>query len=79
MRALLMPPSPPTEPGGFDYARQAYFQRLGAVGYVLSRLQLLARGGQRGWAIGLAALRQSSAQQITVASRAPRVRSGSRS
>ena len=67
MRALLMPPSPPTEPGGFDFARQAYFQRLGAVGYVLSRPQLLARGGQRGWAIGLAALRQSIAQQITVA------------
>ena len=65
MRALLMPPSPPVEPGGFDFARQAYFQRLGAVGYALSGPQLLARAERRGWSLGIAALRQSIAQQIT--------------
>ncbi len=29
----LSPPSGPVEPGGFDFQRQAYFDRLGAVGY----------------------------------------------
>jgi competence protein ComEC len=67
MRALLMPPSPPVEPGGFDFARQAYFQRLGAVGYALSQPQLISRAEQRGWSLGVAALRQSIAQQITAA------------
>lgn len=67
VRALLMPPSPPVEPGGFDFARQAYFQRLGAVGYALSAPQLLFRAEQRGWALGIAALRQSIAERITVA------------
>ena len=29
----LSPPEGPVEPGGFDFQRQAYFDRLGAVGY----------------------------------------------
>src|SRR5690606_39445992 len=35
LRAFLMPPSPPVEPGGFDFARYAYFLRLGAGGHTL--------------------------------------------
>ncbi|MDF0599476.1 ComEC/Rec2 family competence protein [Psychromarinibacter sp. C21-152] len=31
--AHLAPPSGPTEPGGFDFRRMAWFDRLGAVGY----------------------------------------------
>ncbi len=31
--ASLSPPSGPVEPGGFDFRRQAWFERLGAVGY----------------------------------------------
>lgn len=31
--ASLAPPEGPTEPGGFDFARKAFFERLGAVGY----------------------------------------------
>jgi competence protein ComEC len=64
LRALLMPPSPPVEPRAFDFARQAYFQRLGAVGYVLSGPELLSRADARDWSLGLAALRQTIAQQI---------------
>jgi competence protein ComEC len=67
LRALLMPPSAPVEPRGFDYARQAYFQRLGAVGYTLTGPELLARPERRGWALGLAALRQTIAHHITTA------------
>lgn len=33
MRARLAPPSGPVEPGGFDFQRHAWFQRLGALGY----------------------------------------------
>ena len=31
--ARLSPPAGPVEPGGFDFQRKAWFQRLGAVGY----------------------------------------------
>jgi competence protein ComEC len=64
LRALLMPPSPPVEPRGFDFARQAYFQRLGAVGYAIAGPELLSRADARDWSLGLAALRQKVAQQI---------------
>ncbi|MGF1551762.1 MAG: ComEC/Rec2 family competence protein [Paracoccaceae bacterium] len=31
--ATLLPPGHPVEPGGFDFARRAYFDHLGAVGF----------------------------------------------
>jgi competence protein ComEC len=31
--ARIAPPAPPSEPGGFDYRRVAWFERIGAVGY----------------------------------------------
>ena len=36
VRAVLYPPAAPDLPGGFDFQRRAYFERLGAVGYSLS-------------------------------------------
>ena len=33
IRATLMPPMRPALPGGYDFARSAFFQRIGAVGY----------------------------------------------
>jgi len=36
MMAHLSPPSAPAEPGGFDFRRHAWFDRLGAVGYARS-------------------------------------------
>lgn len=33
MTAMLAAPEGPAEPGGFDFRRMAYFDRLGAVGY----------------------------------------------
>jgi competence protein ComEC len=67
LRALLMPPSPPVEPHGFDYARQAYFERLGAVGYALGDPQVLGHAERRGWSLSLAALRQTIAHEVTAA------------
>jgi competence protein ComEC len=37
----LMPPPQPARPGGYDFARDAYFARIGAVGSVLGTLQTL--------------------------------------
>lgn len=36
LRAGLSPPPPPAVPGGFDFARQLYFQRIGALGFAVS-------------------------------------------
>ena len=36
--AVLSPPPTPAAPGAFDFARQAYFQRLGGVGYAVGHL-----------------------------------------
>ena len=36
VRARLSPPPPPVAPGAFDFARQLYFQRIGAVGIAVS-------------------------------------------
>ncbi|KAA9009120.1 ComEC/Rec2 family competence protein [Histidinibacterium aquaticum] len=47
----LSPPSGPVEPGGFDFRRMAWFDRLGAVGYTRTPVLLLepARGGAELW------------------------------
>jgi competence protein ComEC len=42
-RAGLSPPPAPAIPGGFDHGRQLYFQRIGALGYVVSPPVVLAR------------------------------------
>ena len=65
LRAMLMPPSPPVEPHGFDFARHAYFMQLGAVGYGLDRPELLMRAQSRSWSLALSALRQAIANEIT--------------
>ncbi len=41
--AVLMPPPPPSLPGGFDFQRKAYFEGLGAVGYAVGKARLTAR------------------------------------
>jgi competence protein ComEC len=38
-RATLMAPPGPVMPHGFDFARQSYFDGLGAVGYIISDLE----------------------------------------
>ena len=41
LRATLRPPPEPVEPGGFDFARRAWFDRLGATGYATGRIEPL--------------------------------------
>ena len=44
IRAGLLPPPPPTMPGDFDYARQIWFQGIGAVGYGISKPEIIEKG-----------------------------------
>ena len=37
-KARLTPPLPPLRPGGYDFARDMFFQRLGASGFVLGKV-----------------------------------------
>lgn len=41
LRAVLRPPPEPAAPGAFDFARQAYFKRLGAVGFAVGHSERL--------------------------------------
>jgi len=41
LSAILMPPPAPAVPGGFDFQRQAFFQRLGAVGFAVGPARIL--------------------------------------
>ncbi len=67
LRAFLMPASPPSEPFGYDFARQAYFLRLGGVGYGLGKLERVAMAETPTWRLGLARIRQKVASAIQVA------------
>lgn len=40
-RARLMPPAPPSVPGGYDFAARAYFQGIGATGKALKPVEVL--------------------------------------
>jgi len=41
LSAILMPPPAPALPGGFDFQRQAFYQRLGAVGFAVGSATIL--------------------------------------
>jgi competence protein ComEC len=40
LKANLSPPLQPLRPGGYDFARDMYFQKLGASGYALGRIKV---------------------------------------
>ncbi len=42
LKARLLPPARAALPGGYDFARDAYFARIGAVGNVLGRIETRA-------------------------------------
>jgi len=41
LKARLNPPASPFRPGGYDLARDLYFQRIGATGLALGRIEVL--------------------------------------
>lgn len=62
LRAGLGPPPAPAAPGGFDFARQLYFQRIGAVGFAISSPDV--QGRARGWAMAIENVRANLRNRI---------------
>lgn len=53
LRARLMPPAPPILPGGYDFARAAWFSGLAATGSAIGPVEILAAAGEGGgWLAG---------------------------
>lgn len=48
-KAHLSPPLQPLRPGGYDFARDMYFQRIGASGYALGAIKVKAPPVARGF------------------------------
>ncbi len=53
IRATLQPPPEPIIPTGFDFARSAWFDRLGAIGYATGKPHLLADADDPPWDLAL--------------------------
>ncbi|MEO6092621.1 MAG: ComEC/Rec2 family competence protein [Novosphingobium sp.] len=49
LRLRLMPPAPPMLPGGYDFARTAWFAGLSATGTVMGEVELIGIGRSRAW------------------------------
>ncbi len=64
VRALLMRPSPPAYPGGWDQQRDAFYAGMGAYGYALGASERVAAGQPSGPAAWLLALRGAIAARI---------------
>ncbi len=77
LRAVLRPPPGPSAPGAFDFARQAYFQRLGAVGFAYGGVRrdslpdaadrAVALDPLKAWSTAWSALRARLARRIMAA------------
>jgi competence protein ComEC len=67
--ARLSPPSGPTEPGGFDFRFNAFFERLGAVGY--TRTPMLEVEGSETSLLSQAAFRARVALSRRIQGRVP--------
>ncbi len=64
LRAVLYPPSGPAAPGAFDFARTAYFQRIGAVGFAVRAPEITAPSESGGVELFIARLRYDLTQKI---------------
>ena len=71
-RAVLGPPSGPMAPAGYDFARRAYFERLGATGFAFGRCRPAAFEPPPSWLdrqrLTLAAMRADLSAAIVSAS-----------
>ena len=64
LRAALMPPPAPSVPGGYDFTRAAWFQKLGAVGYAVGRPIIRGELAEPGWRTALGRARQTLTRRI---------------
>jgi competence protein ComEC len=49
LKARLSPPLEPLRPGGYDFARDLFFQRIGASGYALGRIRVETPRASKGF------------------------------
>lgn len=70
MTGHLAPPSGPTEPGSYDFARQAYFAQIGAVGYTRLPVVLAQARPEGAFYLADLRLRLSAAIQAQMSPRA---------
>ena len=56
LKAHLSPPLAPLRPGGYDFARNMYFHRIGASGYALGKITIAAAPVKGGFWLGYAAV-----------------------
>ncbi len=64
LKARLLPPGGSVRPGGYDFARTAFFSGIGAVGYALSRPVVVAPVEGTGFLQGVERVRSAIAQRI---------------
>ncbi len=62
--ARLQPPPGPSLPGGFDFARQAYFQGLGGIGFALGKPAVLETAPHGGLSLTIADLRSRIGRRL---------------
>lgn len=62
--AILQPPPSPAVPGGYDFARKAWFERIGAVGFALGAVRVIETPASSSWQIALAQLRLDITKRI---------------
>lgn len=73
LTAMLAPPGGPVAPGGFDFRRIAWFERLGAVGYSRAPPEVIAPADPPGWdqRLALAATQARMALAAKIRARIP--------
>ncbi|MGF1549228.1 MAG: ComEC/Rec2 family competence protein [Sphingomonadaceae bacterium] len=64
LKAWLMPPAPMAVPGGYDFARRAWFERFGATGRVLGAVVLVEEARGAGWRARIGEWRQRLAAHV---------------
>lgn len=70
VRAVLSPPPAPAAPGAYDFQRAAFFQRLGAVGFAVSPVEIVAEPADDAagsFALALQRLRQNVTATVRAA------------
>ncbi len=64
LRAFLLPPPPMALPGAYDFARTAWFARIGATGRVLGQVEIVEWPAEGSWSAWLNTARQRTSAHI---------------
>jgi len=64
LRAYLLPPPPMAVPGAYDFARTAWFARIGATGRALGPVEVIAPPDGGSWSAWLQGARQRTSAHI---------------